>query len=199
MTTNAYVYKITNILTGEFYIGYRCSNQRKNIRPTDDLWVKYFTSSNRVKDDIKKYGANSFTTEILFEHQDSIECWKREQILIKENWGSVGLLNGKYHDPESNVEVRRRVGLLSESSRTKMSIAGKGRPKSEEHKRKIAIANTGQVASDQKRKKISDAMKGRPAHNKGISPPKYTCPHCGKIASFANLQKWHNDNCKSIH
>lgn len=39
----AYVYKHTNILTGEFYIGSRYGNLRLNIDPKSDLPVYIFS------------------------------------------------------------------------------------------------------------------------------------------------------------
>ena len=195
---DAYVYKITNTVTGEFYYGYRYRNQKLGISPEEDLWINYFTSSIRIKKDIEKYGATVFTSIIVFRNQDSVECWRTEQQLIKESWGEPLLLNGKYHDTDSMVESHRRVGIVSDKARAKMSAAGKGRPKSENHKKNIAIANTGKKGSIQKSKKISVARMGKPPSNKGISPPKYSCPHCGKIASTANLKKWHGDKCRMV-
>ena len=192
----AYVYTITNTITGEFYHGYRYRNQTLGIAPKYDLWTTYFTSSNRIKNDIKKYGKNSFTC--IYENTDSIKCWQQEQIAIKKDWGNPLLLNGKYHDPNSTVEIFRRVNILTEKTRLKMSIAGKGKPKSEEHKKKIALANTGNVGSAQKRAKISAAHKGKPPTNKGITPPKYSCPNCNAIVSNGNLKRWHGEKCKSI-
>jgi len=194
----AYVYTITNKITGEFYHGYRYRNQTLGITPNDDLWVTYFTSSRRIKHDIKKYGKTAFSATIIYENSDSIKCWQQEQIAIKKDWGNPLLLNGKYHDPESEIEIFRRVNLLSEATRLKMSAAGKGRPKSEEHKKKIALANTGNVGSAQKRAKISAARKGKPPSNKGVTPPKYSCPHCGSFVSNGNLKRWHGDKCKAI-
>ena len=195
---DAYVYTITNKLTGEFYHGYRYRNQTLGIVPKDDLWITYFTSSNRIKNDIKKYGKTSFTATIIYENSDSVKCWQQEQIAIRQDWGNPLLLNGKYHDPESSVEIFRRVNILTEESRQKMSAAGKGRPKSENHKKNIAIANTGNIGSAQKRAKISAARKGKAPSNKGVTPPKYECPHCKALVSNGNLQRWHGNNCKAV-
>lgn len=195
---DAYVYTITNKLTGEFYHGYRYRNQTLGIVPKDDLWITYFTSSNRIKNDIKKYGKTSFTATIIYENSNSVKCWQQEQIAIRQDWGNPLLLNGKYHDPESSVEIFRRVNILTEESRQKMSAAGKGRPKSENHKKNIAIANTGNIGSAQKRAKISAARKGKAPSNKGVTPPKYECPHCKALVSNGNLQRWHGNNCKAV-
>ena len=197
--TNAYVYKITNKINNTFYFGYRYRNQTLKINPVDDIWINYFTSSNRMKKEILKYGKHNFTAEIIFESVDSLECWKQEQIVIKQHWGDTLLLNGKYHDPFSNKEYHRRINITSEKTRLKMSASRKGKPKTLEHRQKIAKSNTGQIGSAQKRQKLSEARKGKTPHNKGKSPPKFECIHCKKIASNANINKWHNNNCKTIN
>ena len=45
----AYVYKITNKVTNQFYYGSRTENIRKNRKPEEDLWKFYFTSSKKIK------------------------------------------------------------------------------------------------------------------------------------------------------
>jgi len=195
----AYVYRVTNNVTGQFYYGYRYKNQKLGIHPENDLWVNYFTSSNRIKNDIKKYGKDSFVTNIIYRNLDSVKCWQQEQIEIQKEWKNPLLLNGKYHNPDNpEIEIFRRVNLLSQATRQKMSEASRGKPKTENHRKKIALANTGNIGSAQKRAKISAARKGKPPHNKGVSPPKYTCKNCGAMVSNGNLKRWHNDNCKIV-
>ena len=152
-----YVYKITNTITSEFYYGYRYKNVELCRLPKNDIWLKYFTSSKTVKNQLLNYGIDAFTVEIIFQHADSLVCWTYEQIKIKDNWQDPLLLNGKYHDPNSNFEFVRRKNICTDIARQKMSDAGKGRAKSVSHKQKIAIANTGNVGSEQKRKRISCA------------------------------------------
>ena len=79
-----------------------------------------------------------------------------------------------------------------------MSAAGKGRLKSENHKKNIAIANTGKKGSAEKSAKISVARKGKSPSNKGITPPKYSCPNCGSSVSMGNFNRWHGERCKMI-
>lgn len=38
---------------------------------------------------------------------------------------------------------------------------------------------------------------GKPAHNRGVTPKKYECIHCGLSVTKGNLTRWHNDNCKA--
>lgn len=56
---------------------------------------------------------------------------------------------------------RRRGYTLSEESRIKMSLAGKGRKKSEEHKKKISEAHKGKILKESTKKKLSEINTGR--------------------------------------
>ena len=49
-----------------------------------------------------------------------------------------------------------------------------------------------QTAGDNQRD-TSAARKGKPANNKGKSPPKYTCVQCSGLFSKANITRWHNE------
>lgn len=104
--------------------------------------------------------------------------------LIPESGTGGHIMTGKKHTNEAKI---------------KMSKASKGRLKSEEHKLKIALSNTGKFQSEQKRRKISESRKGKPATNKGVSPPKYECEHCGKFVSMGNHKRWHGENCKTFN
>ena len=76
----------------------------------------------------------------------------------------------------------------SEEHRRKMSEVRKGRTHSEEHKRKISEAAKGRIVTEEHRRKLSEANKNRPL---------VTCIHCGKSSQNpANINRWHNDNCK---
>src|ERR1700749_1038042 len=85
MTTGAllysehhYFYKITNLITGHFYLGKRSC---RNCLPCDD--TKYWGSSKYLKDHIKEYGSENFIKEILkhdfLTAQEALE-WEEEQI-----------------------------------------------------------------------------------------------------------------------
>ena len=56
----AHLYKITNKLTDEYYIGkHNGLNQKKSNG------YLYWGSGERIRNQVKKYGANNFTYEIL--------------------------------------------------------------------------------------------------------------------------------------
>ena len=151
----AYVYKITHTISGKYYYGYRYANQKSNIAPELDLWIKYFTSSKHIKELIENDGIDSFTHDIIFKHEDALVCWTYEQLMIKEHWGDEKLLNGKYHDPCSNIEHIRRIGFISEKSRQRMRDGQKGRIYTIERNNKISNSLIGKPQTDEKREKIS--------------------------------------------
>lgn len=77
----SYVYKITNINTNEFYIGYRtCS---KSISPLDDLGVIYFTSGKLQKS--FRENPNDYTKEILCTFNKKNDAYLHEQKIISKN------------------------------------------------------------------------------------------------------------------
>lgn len=199
LMVNAYVYKVTNTVTGQYYFGYRYRNQKNNTLPSNDLWLVYFTSSKQIHKDLELYGKSAFITEIIYEHPDSIECWKQEQQFISEHAHDPLLINKKWHDPESGVEKYRRFEIHSEKTKKKMSDAGLGRKKTDDHRKKISLALTGRKRGEHERLAISLSMKGKTPHNKGKSPPKFNCSVCGKFASRANLKKWHESKCKLLN
>ena len=114
---------------------------------------------------------------------------------------------GKTHSEEAKRKVSeaRKGRKMSEASKIKLSEARKGKPLSEEHKRKLSEAKKGKILSDETRKKISEANKGkiyseetrRKMSEISKNRPLVTCIHCGESSrNPANINRWHNDNCK---
>jgi hypothetical protein len=87
----AFVYLITNKLTGRMYIGLKqttfaktrqVKGKKKRIRVESD-WRDYWSSSEELKKDVKQFGPENFTREILHwctlkSHANYLEA--REQI-----------------------------------------------------------------------------------------------------------------------
>ena len=59
--TIPFTYLIKHIPTNKYYYGVM---YRKSCHP-NDFWTKYFTSSKKVKNLIRKYGKKSFKFEII--------------------------------------------------------------------------------------------------------------------------------------
>jgi len=78
-----FVYKITNLITGKFYIGKKILRNKRKVRISkkekkllgtrktykylikESDWKDYYGSSKTLKEDIKKYGKENFSREIL--------------------------------------------------------------------------------------------------------------------------------------
>lgn len=67
------IYKITNLLTGRYYIG-----KHKTKKPLD--W--YYGSSPDLQKDIKKHGKKNFKKEILHVYKKESTMKRREKIIV---------------------------------------------------------------------------------------------------------------------
>jgi hypothetical protein len=97
-----YVYKVTNIEDGRFYIGCRKENVGRNRYASDDLLKFYFTSG-KLKDDIKKF-PEKYKYEILMEFGDFDVIFWYEQILIRENIKNPLNMNYRVIDPDNGTQ-----------------------------------------------------------------------------------------------
>lgn len=81
----AFVYLITNNVNGRKYIGKKFfwskktlpplkGNSRKRVVVKESDWQKYWSSSKIVESEIKKYGEENFTREIISIHPDKREA-----------------------------------------------------------------------------------------------------------------------------
>src|SRR5574344_1615296 len=177
---NGYIYKVTNIITGQFYIGQRSSYTGS---PEDDLGIHYFTSSKIVRP-LFKNNTSEWKKEILYRDINYAEMLDyREGYEIHKVINVELCLNG--YDPTNNGfrttagkhlsdEVRRKISEAnkgkhqSDETKLKISEAQKGKPSpmkgkhwSEEAKRHISEAEKGKHLSEETKKKISEAKKGK--------------------------------------
>lgn len=151
------VYKITNILNDKFYIG---KHQTKYL---DD---GYMGSGKLLKFAYEKYGIDKFTKEILFifDNEDDMNKKEKELVVICEqsynlcsggmggfsyiNRSGKALRTGMIHSEDSKKKMGHKDNKFNKDKKwneeqkanlsNSMSIALKGKSKSEEHKRKIS-------------------------------------------------------------
>lgn len=102
-SVSPYVYLGIHKSTGQFYIGVRYANQRKNLSPEDDLGKVYFTTSNIVKPIF-----NEFKWTILAQFISKEDALEFEELLIEESWKNPLLLNKnkggkKFHRPDNYI------------------------------------------------------------------------------------------------
>jgi hypothetical protein len=176
----SYTYLIKCTPTGQLYYGARYSKNRTHMTPDQDLWVDYFTSSDKVHQLIEEYGKDAFEISI-----DKVFDTPEEAIEYEKNYLTEADIT---QDVWLNGNVAGGI-VPSEENFKKISEFHKGKPKSEDHKKKISEANTGKTrpwssgnlpntsgklngrygveVSQSTRDKISAANKGKPAHNKG--------------------------------
>ena len=142
-----YIYKITrNDGSGKYYIG---------LHSTDDLNDGYFGSGQLLWKSIKKYGKEAHTKEILEFLPSRSALRERERELVNE----ITLLDDKC----LNLCVGGGFAdAHSEETKTKLSRALKGKPKSEITKAKISEAKRGVPRSEETKMTISLKQKGIP-------------------------------------
>lgn len=74
-----YIYKVTNFVTGQYYIGSQC---RGKI-----IGENYFTSSTNklFKEDFKTYGEEKYGITIIKEFENPKECVNAENYMIRDH------------------------------------------------------------------------------------------------------------------
>lgn len=128
--TYNYIYKITNIINGQYYVG---------MHSTDDLEDGYFGSGKRLRRSIKKYGKENFKIEILEFLENRKELVKREKDIVNEDFikhplcmniqiGGEGGFNGKngFLNKETAIKGRLTVNkILLERFKTDINYRNK--------------------------------------------------------------------------
>ena len=109
-----------------------------------NLWKTYFTSSDSVKDFRSKYGEPDLVeVRKVFENVEDAKAWElkvlqRLKVVLREDFLNQNASPGP---------PPKAVGsTLSTETKEKISIALKGKKKSEEHRKKLSEANKGRVS-----------------------------------------------------
>lgn len=205
-----YVYKYTNKINGNWYIGSH-NGKKKNYSGSGTTW-------NYAKN---KYGLSSFEKTILYEGPNYRE--EEERILIELD---------AIHDPKSYNGTNKACGCslpgkLNPMYGTKMTpeqkykcgngFRGKKRPdhsekmkgeknpmygknyqsyglleRAKENKGKTYDEIYGKEKSKQLKERLSQSQKGKKHMLKEV-----VCPHCGKIGKGPNMTRYHFENCKT--
>ena len=175
-----HIYKVTNLETGQYYIGSQCSGKT--------VGVNYFTSSTNkeFKEEFKTYGEEKYKIEIIKEFEDPDECVRVENYIIRNYMlKKDGLcLNKSYCC--NNKKIFSTVGHPPWN---------KGRHHSEETKRKISLTkkghpspwNKGIPRSEETKRKMRKPKKGHP------SPSRIKISIEGEVfGSLTDASKYYN-------
>ena len=160
-----YTYKITNIRTGEFYVGVRscdCEITEDKYMGSSSIWNKLYIREH--KDDLKKEIVEIFETRKLANIGEVILLKKVQDdpLCINCYFDFTPDMTGAKQSPEW-IEKRKMFGEHngmfgkhhSEETKEKISKAMKNRVLSKEHKEKIGTAHKGKIVSQETRKKLS--------------------------------------------
>ena len=123
-----FVYKITNLLNGRSYIGrkyfwsFRTPPGKKRKQKQESDWKRYYGSCPELKDDLKKYGKEFFSREILSLHVTKGTCnFEETKQLFLNNVLSESLDDGSPAYYNSNIlgrYMRKDYGNFKRESDT---------------------------------------------------------------------------------
>ena len=169
---NCGIYKITNTVTGKFYIGSAVNIKRRWAEHRSQLGANKH-GNRHLQNSWNKHGEDSFTFEVL-------ECCEKERLIEREQFYidnekpayNISPTAGNTLGVKRTDETKRKISeakkgkVRSDETKRKMSEAKKGEKNAfygkhhtDESKRKISEAKKGKVRSDETKRKISEAMK----------------------------------------
>ncbi len=140
------IYKITNIITEDFYIG-SSVDLRSRINQHKSKLKNRSHPNNYLQNVYNKYGINNLSFEIV-EHVDN-----KINLIFKEQF-YIDTLNPRYNICKIAGSCLGRK--LSEETKLKISESHIGLKLSEETKFKISEAKKGKKLSKETRKKLSE-------------------------------------------
>jgi group I intron endonuclease len=192
-----YIYKITNTMNENFYIGRRQSE----LPPELD---SYFGSGKILNLAIKKYGKEHFIKEILYTFDTEEELITAEKRLVNE---AMVLRKDCYNIAIGGhggfTYYKDRLFQHTNETKKKISNANKGRKRPDLIERmKLEDSTTFKHYWDGKTRSQDDRDKKRLAtelaYKEGRHPAKIMikCPHCSIEMGVGNAKRWHFDNCK---
>jgi hypothetical protein len=140
------VYKTTNLLNGKFYIG---------VHSTNNLNDNYFGSGDALLKAIKKYGRKNFKREILECFNTREEAFKKEEVIVTEEF-----IN---RDDNYNTKVGGASSVENHtlSTKEKWSLQRKGVKRPRDVIEQIIKSRAGYKHSAETKEKIRKSNTGK--------------------------------------
>lgn len=160
-----YTYKITNIITNEYYIGVRscdCEIAEDKYMGSSSIWTKIYIKEH--KKDLKKEILEIFETRKLANQAEVtlLKSIENDPLCINQYFDYTPDMTGTKQTPEW-IEKRKMFGEKNgmfgkhhtEETKKRISDSLKNRKFTEEHRRKIGEALKGRTYSEETLKKMS--------------------------------------------
>ena len=177
------LYKTTNLVNNNFYIGVHKSND-VNFG-TKESKDDYLGSGKILKDAFKKYDRSNFLIEVIAYFDNEDDAYKAEQYIVTKDFI-------EREDTYNYVLGGNKPPKTTKESAAKSAITTRSLGKNKGHKRPdaknyMSINNpmdNVEIRNKQRNNSIEWNMKT------------VTCPHCNKQGSNSGMQRWHFDRCK---
>lgn len=182
-----YVYKITNIQTGQNYIG--VTKNFYNRMKGHKAEALQRNSHYLIHQAIREYGWDNFTKEVIFECEDKVRTYKKLEPTFVEIH-SAFYKDGGYNSTRGGAgtkEVKRKP--LTKEQKQKISQATKEAMARPEIKEKVSNGLKQMWLDPEYKQKISQQRMGRSSPRKGI---KITDPVYLENLSRIQKEKWQN-------
>jgi hypothetical protein len=181
-----FIYLIKNNVTQQKYIGRKYFWMHGHVNKESN-WKIYKSSSGHVKEQIKNFGLENFTFEVLSIHhtraqvnfEEVSQQFKHDVLSAKLPSGEPAFLNrsilGKYFAGVTKHSLKTRAKIsashlgkkkppLSIETRAKISASQKGKKmpqRTEEHSKNLGLSHRGNKLSIEHKSKISRSNKGK--------------------------------------
>lgn len=208
MNIVAYTYLIGWTVLDRYYYGVRYAAGCN----TNELWVKYFTSSDIVKTFRKIHGEpDLIQVRKVFEDGNKAMSWEANVLKRMKVVNDPRFLNmNDRHAPPINNRImldstknkirNNRLGIkLSETTKQKIrearakqtNIGMRGKKLSVGTIERIRAARAKQIISEETKQKMRES-------HLGIKHSIVECPVCGKTGGSRAMKRYHFDNCRGL-
>jgi|688.fasta_scaffold324628_2 group I intron endonuclease len=210
----ASIYKITNTINGQCYVGFDISYPKR--------LKQHYNDSKRGKesplcDDIREYGWENFKKELLYQSWDDEHCLKTMEnyFIVESNsfidgynrtLGGNGSLNSPR--PKSEEWKKKHSKWMLENNPRNGHKFSKEEKINHSNKMKNFYLNNpekilygeknpmfGKKHSEEWRKNHSEKMKKNTNSVKSMTV-KRPCSKCGFVTTLGNLARYHDEKCK---
>lgn len=166
------VYKITNRITGQIYIG---------VHSTDDPNDGYMGSGLRILRALKKYGLENFEKIILKSHTSKDAAYEHEKKIVTESFVKS--------DRTYNIRIGGSGGFdhINKSDRYKHKQKAAQKMAWQKHSRRQEMLVERQTFAYKQKQRNSDLAIKTPF---GIFPSKADCMRELKIGDITSLNRW---------